>query len=165
MGRPRSGLALVGYDEYLCAIGGMGPHMQSGSVEVLNTSHGNWFASVPMNHSRMYHGAAVVGDRIIVLGGCNTHGNVGEVEWTGLITGVTEEQVPEIGHTGFATVARGKLGLDPGGETGEWQVFDGIGRIIAKGRGTAEIRLGSGAYFVRTQNIKGSNLTRVTITR
>ncbi|UCG42725.1 MAG: hypothetical protein JSU73_12830 [candidate division WOR-3 bacterium] len=147
MRHPRSGFPAVGYAEYICAIGGHG-RMNMGSVEVLNTLIGEWSDAESLPSARTEHGGAVVGDRIVVIGGREMHGLVGTVLTHPLFSGMEEQsEEPFRREAAQATVASGCVRL-PG--AGAWDVFDNAGKKVAAGAGPGEVRLSPGIYFVRT---------------
>jgi hypothetical protein len=149
---PRSDFPAVGYDNVVCAISGQGPSMRTGSVEVLNTLNGQWVEVEPLPSGRMGHGAAIVGDTmIVVVGGRDMERLIGQsLSHPRFITGI-EEQPEELqpAPAGWATVASGRIRI--AGE-GRWELLDNSGRRVAQGIGAGEARMSPGVYFVRLED-------------
>lgn len=147
MSQPRSGLACAGWDVFVCAAGGSGQSMPMNSVEVLNTVTGEWASVEPMTSNRMFAGAAVVDERLYVIGGREMHGPNGSVESHELWhPGVAEPPGSLPGAAvGRTSVSRFGLNLGLGEEA---EVFDIQGRRVFAGRGPADVRFGPGLYIV-----------------
>jgi len=91
MHEARSGLALVGYGNIIAAIGGMGARWPSASYELLNTASGGWYRSEQLHEARGFLGAAMVRNRVVVVGGWGMSGVLGTVEIDSMVgTGVEE---------------------------------------------------------------------------
>jgi hypothetical protein len=70
MTTPRGGLAAVAHAGWIYAIGGYGQHgAMLSSVEYIDLQTGQWTSAMPITEPRAFHGAAAVGNRLIVIGG------------------------------------------------------------------------------------------------
>jgi hypothetical protein len=142
----RSDFPAVGYGHYICAISGHGPSMGTGSVEVLNTLNGQWTEADSLPSGRRGHGAAVVGNRIYVIGGRDMERLFGTV-LSNVLTGIEEpREGPRPVRAAWATVASGRIRI---AAKGSWELLDNAGRRAAQGIGAGEVRMSPGVYFVR----------------
>jgi len=163
MNSARGGLACVGYDRYLCALGGTDDnHDYLGSVEVLDCSTGMWNVVEPLNTPRAYFSAAIVGNDIIVIGGRSQQGTLGVVETHPLFIEGIDETRSELPTAGlhFATVARGQIRIraDPNQSV---EVIDGRGNVVvSRTRSSVDIRLPPGVYFARVRDAAQGCATR-----
>jgi len=155
----RSGLALVGYGGMLCAIGGSNRHGTLASVEMLNTAAGPWYGAEPLSHPRSYPGAAVVDNKVVVIGGRDARGVVNSVETDSvLLLGV--EETPPLALPGtrrIPTVITPRTLLDIGATA---DVYDNSGALIARLPGCLGLR--PGVYFLRQA---GTGPVKVTVVR
>lgn len=177
MHQARSGLAAVGYDQFVVAAGGgTGPQNAYSSVELLNTQTSIWIEVDSMSVGRIYHGAGVVGDWIVVLGGRMMHGGMGSVErhltWPGW---VAERPEPVRAGPRLPTVSTGPVRIELA-EPGWFEVYDRtgslvVGRTAASGRpqvsagSPSQVSLPAGVYFVRGMSGAEPFAVRLTVVR
>jgi N-acetylneuraminic acid mutarotase len=167
MNSARGGLACVGYDRYLCAVGGTDGNSYFGSVEVLDCSTGMWTEVEPLNTPRAYLSAAIVGNDIIVIGGRSQQGTLGAVETHPLfIEGVGEtrpELLPVRPH--FATFARGQIRIKVSPNQSV-EVVDGRGNIVAPRTRSVDIQLPPGVYFARVRDaVQGCSTRKIVVVK
>lgn len=158
MREPRSGLAAVGTADYLAAIGGMGQQGQLGSVELLDTRTGQWTPLLPLTTPRAFHGAAMVGTKVVVIGGRDMHGTVSTVEAADslfIMPGIEEEAGPLIRAPRLPSVITAGELRSSNFEVRSFRVHDMCGRLIATASGRARLDLAPGVYFLRFE-IPGS---------
>ncbi len=148
----RSGAAAVGWDEWLCAIGGQNKDGPLSSVEAVSMVRVTepWRYLPQMTVPRVFCGAAVVDTNIIVIGGRGTHGPEPSVERgnTSLFpSGVNEPegrtQVQNVRSR--ATIASDRIRIDCRSAA----IYDGSGRRVFSGSGPVDVRLTPGVYFAR----------------
>ena len=167
---PRSDFPAIGYevlrDQLVCAIGGQGPSMRTGSVEVLNMLTGQWTEVEPLPSGRMGHGAAIVEDTlIVVVGGRDMERLLGQsLTHPPFIVGI-EEQSHELQpmRAACVTVASGRVRI---ASEGRWELLDNTGRSVAEGIGVGEARVSPGVYFVRLADAQRERVpAKVTVLR
>jgi hypothetical protein len=154
----RSGLALVGYGEMLCAIGGGNRYGTLASVEMLNTAAGPWYSAEPLSYPRSYLGAAVVDNKVVAMGGKDASGIVNAVEIdSALFLGV--EETPRLtlpGTRRIPTVITPWALLDLGAPA---DVYDNSGVLVARLPGRPGLK--PGVYFLRQAGIGPVKVTVV----
>jgi hypothetical protein len=153
MNSDRGGLACVGYDRYLCALGGNDTNYLS-SVEVLDCSASTWNMVEPLNTPRAYLGAAIVGNEIIAIGGRSATAAIGTVETHPLfVEGICETQPeyrlpPTAYRLPLATVVRGQIRITAGPEQ-SLEIIDGRGNVVVRRTRSVDAQLPPGVYFAR----------------
>ncbi len=150
MSFPRSGLGVVGFQNRVYAIGGESGGRPLSSVEILDVATQRWQEGEALGTARIGLGAAVVGDRVIVLGGRDLQGCIGTVETHTMPFPGIEEVTPVQPETPprFPTVFRSRVRIDPGDDC-RLEVCDAAGRLIVARSGVLEVDLTEGVYFVR----------------
>ncbi len=132
------GAALVVLDDVLYALGGLDggrPHARCDAYDAANDA---WTAVTPMRTARAFFGAAVLGDRIVVLGGVRRAFALGfafasnRVEsWTPGDARWRREPPLELRRQGCAAVGRGRRAYLIGGASGAfWANERGYGAAI-----------------------------------
>jgi len=157
----RAGLAAIGWNDQVIAVGGFGPAPLS-SVELLNTGTGEWTLLESLAEARCYLGAELVGTRVAVVGGVGVYGSVGSVEVADslfFVPGVEEEPVPVSRMPDLPGVISGPVKLDAGRRCSVW---DDCGRLVARAAGPLELRLTPGVYFL---HLDGSETRKFTVVR
>jgi len=162
----RGGLAGAGYGHYFCVLGGIDRNRNYlGSVEVLNCSSGVWSVVEPLATPRVYLGAAIVGDEIIVLGGLGATGSVGAVERHSLfVEGISENRsAPSGSGLRFATIARGQVRIKANPNQ-LVEVVDGRGNVVVPWTRSVDSRLPPGVYFARVlDSAQGSSARKLVV--
>jgi len=149
----RGGLAVVGSGDYLCAIGGFGQHGMLSSVEILDLTGGEWTATEGLSEPRAYLSAAVVNDRVFVIGGMDEQQQaISAVEADSVLpAGIEETRPGTLELPRFATVVRGRARIDCG-QGAEVRIYNDAGSMVLEGAGTVEAELAPGVYFIRAQS-------------
>jgi len=161
MGVPRSALAAVGYDHYVCAIGGThnGVLLSDSNVEVYDAAGDSWVSVDDLNHPRELFGAAVVDDTmIVVMGGLGASGTLGSLErhpaWRYLPVGIEEAPLAPVAEKPMvASVVRGRIsaGRHGGLPLRVIRIFDNTGHLILAKTGSIDVEVPPGIYFVRIE--------------
>jgi N-acetylneuraminic acid mutarotase len=174
MGVPRSALSAVGYDHYVCAIGGShnGLLLSDSDVVVYDAAGDSWVSVDNLLHPREFLGAAVADDTmIVVMGGLGEGGaTLAYVErhpiWRYLPVGIEESPpAPKTEEPLAASVVRGRISV--GGGAGRHaglplrliRVFDNSGHLIRAQTGSIDVAVPPGIYFVRIETNDHAILT------
>jgi N-acetylneuraminic acid mutarotase len=164
MPEPRSGHASVAAGDYLAVIGGLAMQGPTSSVFLLDARTGQWTQELPLPTSCTYLGAALVGTRVVAIGGRTMRGATGNVQIADSLLipeGVAEpEGSSALPHSGLPSIVRASEALQlPGSAT----LLDLAGQVVLKAVGSTRFFLAPGVYFVRVES--GHTLHKLTVIR
>ena len=162
---------------WLVSIGGKGESvLASARVDVFNPMHGTWEAASPMAAARMAAGAAVVGGKLYVMGGCNDSGILSSMEVYYPMRG-TWEAAPSMltARTNASAVAAcGKVhvlgGRNDSGILSSMEVYDPMrgtweaapSMLTARSAASAAV-VGGKIYILGGHNLNGSVLSSMEV--